>query len=255
MARKPGTQRPTTPRSASPGQDKRSSKAGAGHGASAGSGQSAQPGLSGSPSAETGKRLREAFLAQLSTMGWRDLSYADVVAAAQVPLAEAYQIYRTKMGVLRGVVQATDQAILESLAGDPLDGSPRDRLFDLIMRRLDQHGADKAAFSALLRDMRRQPVEALCLTARIERSMALLLDLATVPSNGLRGAIRVKALGALYLHVFRHWLNDESEDSASTMALLDKRLDQADRVLGFLRKARPDRTKSGDTTANNASTH
>jgi AcrR family transcriptional regulator len=187
-------------------------------------------------------------------MGWRDLSYADVVAAAEVPLADAYQVYQTKMGVLRGVVQATDQAILEGLSADPLDGSPRDRLFDLIMRRLDQHGADKAAFSALLHDMRRQPMEALCLTARIERSMALLLDLATVPSSGLRGAIRIKALSALYLHVFRHWLNDESADSASTMALLDKRLDQADRALGFLRKARPDRSRFGDTSANNTST-
>ena len=226
MARKPGTQSSATQESAArnpsarnsraqgqdkkrgqdkkPNQAKRSSANIGAERASGATGQSAHGGPNGSPAAETGRRLREAFLAQLPVTGWRDLSYADIVAAADVPLAEAYQIYRTKMGVLRGVVQATDQAVLESLSADPLDGSPRDRLFDLIMRRLDQHGADKAAFSALLRDLRRQPVEALCLTARIERSMALLLDLAAVPSSGLRGALRIKALGALYLHVFRH---------------------------------------------------
>jgi AcrR family transcriptional regulator len=193
-------------------------------------------------------------MAQVAAMGWRDLSYADIVAAADVPLAEAYRAYQTKMGILRGVVQATDQAMLESLVSDPLDGTARDRLFDLIMRRLDQHAEHKAAFSALLRDLRRQPAEALCLTARIERSMALLLDLATVPSLGLRGALRAKALGALYLHIFGHWLKDESADSASTMALLDKRLDQLEHLLGFLRRVRPDHAKTAENAGGGAST-
>jgi AcrR family transcriptional regulator len=193
-------------------------------------------------------------LRELAIIGWRDLSFADVVAAAGVSLADAYQIYQTKTAVLRGVVQATDQAVLESLTADHLDGSPRDRLFDLIMRRLDQHRADKAAFSALLRDLRRQPAEALCLTARLERSMALTLDLAAIPRSGLRGAFRTKALAALYLHVLGRWLKDDSEDSASTMALLDKRLDQAENVLGFLNKARPGRSKSSEDTERKDST-
>jgi ubiquinone biosynthesis protein COQ9 len=201
--------------------------------------------------ADIGRLLREAFLRELATIGWRDLSFADVVSAAGVSLSDAYQIYQTKTGVLRGVVQATDQAVLESLTADPLDGSPRDRLFDLIMRRLDQHRADKAAFSALLRDLRRQPAEALCLTARLERSMALTLDLAAIPRSGLRGAFRTKALAALYLHVLGRWLKDDSEDSASTMALLDKRLDQAEHLLGFLNRARSNRSKAGDDAASN----
>lgn len=263
MARKPGTRKtesgkPVQAKAAARGRGKRPTgpTAGAETAASRNSSTSSHSrGNNGSPQADTGRRLREAFLAELASIGWRDLSFADIVAASGVPLAEAYQIYQTKMGVLRGVVQATDQAILESLSSDPLDGSPRDRLFDLIMRRLDQHGAHKTAFSSLLRDLRRQPAEALCLTARMERSMALSLDLAAVSSSGLRGVLRTKALGALYLHVFGHWLKDESADSASTMALLDKRLDQAERALGFLKRVRPNRPKSADNAASNASTN
>jgi AcrR family transcriptional regulator len=175
----------------------------------------------------------------MATLGWRGLTFTDIVATSGVPLADAYRVYQSKMGVLLGVIGATDRSLLESLDQEPLDGSPRDRLFDLIMRRFDQHSEHKAAFSALLRDLRHHPLEALCVTARVERSMALLLDLAGVPGSGLRGLLRVKALGALYLHVFGRWLKDDSADSAATMALLDKRLEQAERTLGFIRRVRP----------------
>ncbi|HVJ32245.1 MAG TPA: hypothetical protein VND94_03945 [Terriglobia bacterium] len=193
----------------------------------------------GAAHGDAASALRAAFLRELAAIGWRDLSYVDVVTASGLPMAEAYRIYQSKMGVLIGVVRATDRALLESIGEEPLDGSPRDRLFDLIMRRFDQHAAHKAAFSALLNDLRHHPLEALCLSTRVERSMALLLDLAGVPSSGLRGALRAKALAGLYLHVLRHWLKDESADSASTMALLDKRLEQVERLLGFIRRARP----------------
>ncbi|HVI91444.1 MAG TPA: hypothetical protein VM659_24320 [Dongiaceae bacterium] len=207
----------------------------------------------GATHGDAGAQLRAAFLKELETLGWRDLSYADVVAAAGLPLAEAYRIYQSKMGVLIGVVQATDRTLLEGIGEEPLDGSARDRLFDLIMRRFDQHADHKAAFSALLGDLRHHPLEALCLTARVERSMGLLLDLAGVPSSGLRGALRAKALAGLYLHVFRHWLKDESADSASTMALLDKRLEQVERLLGFIRRARPHHRKAGEADESAAS--
>jgi AcrR family transcriptional regulator len=194
--------------------------------------------------------LRDALLAQVAVVGWRDLTFADIVAASGVSMADAYRAYQSKLGILRGLVHATDQAVLESLASDSLDGSPRDRLFDLIMRRLDQHSDDKAALSSLLHDLRRQPAEALCLTARLERSMAMTLDLAGIPSTGLRGIFRTKALTALYFHILGRWLKDDNADAAATMALLDKRLDQAERVLGFIRRARP---KPPETAADHAS--
>ena len=201
-------------------------------------------------------RLRAALLAELSTLGWRDLSFADIVEASGLTMAEAYGAYQSKIGILRGIVQATDQALLESLASDPLDGSVRDRLFDLIMRRLDQHADHKPAFSALFGDLRHHPAESLCLATRLQRSMAMLLDLAGLSSSGIRGLLRMKALSALYLHVFRTWLKDESADSATTMALLDKRLDQAERLLGFVKRVRPGRADASKSEAgSHASSH
>jgi len=238
MARRPA-KKPAAPKSKAAGRRAAANKAAA---------------TSASARGDAAANLRAALLAEMATLGWRDLTYTDIVAASGVPLADAYRIYQSKMGVLLGVVGATDRTLLESLDQEPLDGSPRDRLFDLIMRRFDQHSEHKPAFSALLRDLRHHPLEALCLTARVERSMALLLDLAGVPSSGLRGLLRTKALAALYFHVFGRWLKDESADSATTMALLDKRLEQVERTLGFIHRVRPHR-RSPDDTGQPAAAH
>jgi AcrR family transcriptional regulator len=174
----------------------------------------------------------------LPTTGWRDLSYAQIVEAAGVSLAAAYQVYRSKLGVLGGFVREIDQQMLSTLEADPLDGTARDKLFDLIMRRLDLQQDNKAALDALLHDLSRSPADALCVADRLTRSMALMLEMAGIPTDSLRGFLRTQALVGLYLHVMRTWVKDESDDAAKTMALLDKRLDQAERLLGLLRPRR-----------------
>ena len=180
-------------------------------------------------------RLHEALLNQIAAIGWHDLSYAQIVEAAGVSLPAAYRLYRSKIGVLAGVSSDLDQRLLSGLEDDPLDGTARDKLFDLIMRRLDLQEANKAAIDRLLRDLPHSPAEVLCVAGRLDRSIGLMLELAGVSVSGFRGLVRIKALTGVYLHVLRSWLKDESVDSATTMALLDKRLDQIERLLGLLK--------------------
>ncbi|TXH37356.1 MAG: TetR/AcrR family transcriptional regulator [Rhodospirillaceae bacterium] len=189
----------------------------------------------GQQTSDIRSRLHDALMSQLATIGWRDLSYADIVDSAGLSLATAYRVYRSKIGVLGGFVSEIDQQLLVTLEADPLDGNTRDKLFDLIMRRLDLQQGNKPAIDGLLRDLTRSPGEALCIADRLGRSMSLMLEMAGVSTSGLRGFVRTQALTGLYMHVLRTWLKDESEDAAKTMALLDKRLDQAERLLGLMK--------------------
>lgn len=204
--------------------------------------QTGQQGTAGSASAdqpserEIRKRLQEALIAQTATLGWGDLSYAEIVEAANIPLAAAYRVYRSKVAVLMGLIADIDQQMLAGLETEPLDGSVRDKLFDLVMRRLDLQEANKTALETLLRELPRNPAESLCVAGRLNRSMALLLDLAGASTSGLRGLLRIKGMTALYLNVVRAWCRDETDDSAATMSLLDKRLNQAERLLGLLHR-------------------
>jgi hypothetical protein len=58
--------------------------------------------------------------------------------------------------------------------------------------------------------------------------MGLMLEAAGVPSDGIRGAIKSKALAAIYAATLRDWLKDDTTDKSPTMAALDGRLRRAE---------------------------
>ena len=81
-------------------------------------------------------------------------------------------------------------------------------------------------------DVMRDPVAALCLSTDLRRSMARMLEAAGVGTGGLKGALRIKGLGAVYLDAARVWFKDEDAGLSATMARLDKSLARAERMEG-----------------------
>jgi len=180
--------------------------------------------------------LREALLKMVAAGGWRDLSYADIAKDAGLSLAAAYEAYPSKGAILTGIGRDIDARLFASLEDDPLDGSPKDRLFDLLMRRFDALNDHREAYAALAWELPRTPVEAGCLALQLRRSLANMLEAAGLSASGLRGAFRIEGLGALYACALRVWLKDETADLSKTMAELDKRLGQVERWMSMTRR-------------------
>ena len=171
--------------------------------------------------------------------GWRHTTLGDVAVAADLPLGEILAGYPSKTSIVSAFVRATDATVLAS--GDN-DGDsdlgeqpPRDRLFDVMMRRFDALGPHKDAVRTMVGASLGDPVAALCGAFRLRRSMALMLEAAHISAAGMAGIVRIKGLAAIYLAVLRVWLNDDSDDGAATMAALDKRLGQAESLLALCR--------------------
>jgi AcrR family transcriptional regulator len=194
------------------------------------------PGAGPSNPADTKARLRDSLLRLVAAGGWRDLSYAEIAKDAGVSLAEAYQAYPSKAAILTGIGRDIDSRILASLEADPLDGSAKDRLFDLLMRRFDILNEHRAAYAALAWELPRTPGEGLALLCQLGTSLAHMLEAAGLSASGLRGTLRIKGLGAIYAAGLRVWLKDDSPDLAKTMAELDKRLGQVERWLDMTRR-------------------
>jgi AcrR family transcriptional regulator len=171
----------------------------------------------------------QAALALASERGWRNVSLADMAARAELPLLEAYQEFSSKTAVLLRLVGSTDRAALSQGAAAASD-TPRDRLFDVLMRRFDALQSRREGTVAILRDLPFDPAALLCLSARLARSMAWMLEAAGISSSGCAGSVRVKGLALVYLDALRVWTKDESPDMARTMAALDKGLRRAERV-------------------------
>jgi ubiquinone biosynthesis protein COQ9 len=188
------------------------------------------------PGGDAKAALREALLRMVAAGGWRDLSYADIAKDAGLNLAAAYDAYPSKGAILTGIGRDIDARLFASLEEDPLDGSAKDRLFDLLMRRFDVLGDHREAYAALAWELPRTPLEAGCLMFQLRRSLANMLEVAGLSASGLRGAFRIEGLGAVYAAALRVWLKDETADLSKTMAELDKRLGQVERCINMTRR-------------------
>jgi AcrR family transcriptional regulator len=181
-------------------------------------------------------RVIDVALTLAARKGWRAVSLAAVADEAGIGVLQLYSLYRSKAAILDAFHRRIDAA---ALAGaDAEEGErPRDRLFDVIMRRFDALNPHKDAVAAITRDAAADPLAALCGLPALLNSMSWMLEVAGVSASGWIGRARAKLLLALYLSVLRVWLSDDSADMARTMAALDSRLRHAEGWLGLATEA------------------
>ncbi len=172
----------------------------------------------------------DAFIKLIAEKGFADVALRDVAEASGLGLAELYKVYPDKVALVAAFMARIDA---EVLAGTPTRSDPeetaRDRLFDAMMRRYDALRPYREALGAIRRAGTRDPMLAVAMGPALRRSMAAMLEAASVPSEGLSGALRQNGLLAIHYAVSRVYDKDETTDLSKTMAALDSRLKMAER--------------------------
>jgi AcrR family transcriptional regulator len=172
----------------------------------------------------------DAFIRLVTEKGFADVALRDVAEAAGLGLAELYRVYPDKVALVSAFLAKIDADVL---AGTPSRSDPeetaRDRLFDVMMRRYDAQRPYREALAAIRRAGTRDPMLALAIGPAVRRSMAAMLEAASVPSEGLGGALRQNGLLAIHVAVSRVYDKDETTDLSKTMAALDSRLKTAEK--------------------------
>ncbi len=164
-------------------------------------------------------------------LGWRNVSVAEAARRANLPLEQARTRFPVKGAILARFGVLADQAALKSSLAE---GSVRERLFDLLMSRFDVLQQHRAGVLALLDALPLDPGAAVLLAGATGRSMGWMLEAAGCPASGLTGLLRVDGLTAVWLWTVRAWRQDESLDLSTTMAALDRALDRAEQLAGWL---------------------
>lgn len=175
--------------------------------------------------------LVAAALTLAAEQGWARVSVAAAARAAELPLSRARVRFSSRHYVLLALGRMADQTVLAEI---PTEGPVRDRLFDLLMRRIDAFQRHRAGVLAVLRALPADPCTALMLACATRRSMRWMLDAAGVPTGGLFGELRVRGLIGVWLWAIRAWERDDSQDLSATMAALDTALARAERAATWL---------------------
>ena len=186
---------------------------------------------------ETDSRLVAGLWQVVAAHGWSGLSMRRVANAAGIAAAEIRRRCPTPCDLLALHGKVMDQAVLEgTVPGAPVDtNTPRDRIFDVLMRRIDAMQPHRAGILRLFEDVRQDPLLALPLLAGLPKSMAWMLEAAGLGAGGLAGLVRANGLGLVWLATIRAWKDDDTADLGPTMAALDRALDRAGQVARTLR--------------------
>ena len=180
------------------------------------------------------EKIIAAFLALLAEKPIEQIGFAEIAKAARVSLGQVRGEFAATLAIFAAHIKATDRAVLAEDLSDMAEEPPRERLFDVLMRRLEVLAPHRAAVRSLLRSARRNPPLALALNGLAVRSQQWMLTAAEINAAGPRGMIRAQGLALLFGSVLGTWVRDEDPGLARTMAALDRASARGQRFAGFL---------------------
>ena len=170
------------------------------------------------------EKVVEAFLGLLAEKSIEQIGFAEIATSADVSLADLRDMFGSKIAILAAYMKEIDRAVLAGVSADMADEPPRERLFDVLMRRLDALAPHKAAVRSLARSAMRNPGLAFALNGLAVRSQQWMLTAADIGASGPKGMMRAQGLAMLFASVVRTWADDDEEGLARTMAALDRAL-------------------------------
>jgi AcrR family transcriptional regulator len=197
--------------------------------------KSSAPSSRRQPAAAAGDRdkIIAAFLNLLADKPIEQIGFAEIAEASGVSLAQLRSEFPSTLAILAAHVKSVDRAVLSEDFGDVEDEPARERLFDVLMRRIEILAPHREAVRSLMRSARRNPPLALALNSLAVRSQQWMLTAAGIGASGPRGMIRAQGLAALFGGVLRTWIHDDP-GLARTMAALDRALARGQRFVGLI---------------------
>ena len=192
-------------------------------------------------------KIIDALLTLLATEPLERIGLDDIAKAAGISLADMRGEFSSVVAVLAAHMKDIDRKVLSGDISDMGEEPARERLFDVLMRRLDAHAGHKAAIRSLMRSTMCNPPLALVMNGLAARSMSWMMTAAGISAAGPKGVLRAQALTLMYVRVLSTWANDEDTGLARTMAALDRELARAERWSGILDTmlAIPERLQAG----------
>ena len=180
------------------------------------------------------EKIIAAFMALLAEKRFEQIGFGDIAARAGLSLAACRGEFASTLSILAAHMKELDRKVLSTSDADMAEEPPRERLFDVLMRRIEAMAPYREATRSLLKSAACNPGLAFALNGLAVRSQTWMLTAADIDAAGPRGMIRAQGLAMLFASVLRTWVGDEDEGLARTLAALDRSLARGQRWSGML---------------------
>jgi AcrR family transcriptional regulator len=176
-------------------------------------------------------RIIDALLALAAEEPFEQISISAICARAHVSLADFRDAFPSKGAVLAGFSKRLDRIVLQEQTLDLAAEDAKERLFDVLMRRLDAMKPHREGLREVAQWLRRDPLAALAVNQVVINSMRFMLEAAAIESGGGAGALKLQGLALAWARITDVWLEDEEPELSKTMAALDRELSRGERLV------------------------
>jgi AcrR family transcriptional regulator len=183
------------------------------------------------PAGDIRPRIVEALMALAAERNFEDITISDIAGRAGVRLSEFRDCFPSKGAVLGAFSRKIDKIVLDG-GSDALAGEPaKERLFDVLMRRLDALAPYRAGIEGILEWARREPLAAAALNRETVNSLRFMLEAAGIDTEGSVGAVKLQGLAFAWTRILGVWLRDTEPGLSETMAALDRELTRGEKMV------------------------
>jgi AcrR family transcriptional regulator len=173
----------------------------------------------------------EALMRLAAEQPWNDIEVGDIAREAGLSLAELRDLFPSKGAVLGGLSRIIDRKVLEIDTSDLADEPARERLFDVLMRRLDAMAPYKPALRRIAFALRGDVLSMLALNGVALNSHRYMLAAAGIDTEGPLGRLKLQGTVIAFARTVEVWLDDDDPALARTMAKLDREIRRGERIM------------------------
>lgn len=173
-------------------------------------------------------RAVDALLDLAATRPWSEIGLGDIAMHAELTLKDLRSAFPSKGAILGAFSRRIDLAVLSGDGAELLSEPPRERVFDVLLRRFEQLRPYRPALRSIRAGVMAEPLTLVALNGSLLNSMNWMLAYAGVPTDGPFGAAKAQGLALLYGRSMLTFLEDDDPALARTMRELDEQLRSAE---------------------------
>lgn len=162
---------------------------------------------------------------------WEDIPITDIATRANVSLSTFRDLFPSKGAVLAAFTRKIDKIVLDGSGPPKADEAPKDRLSEVLLRRLDALKPYRPGLESISEWSLRDPFGAAALNREAVNSMRFMLEAAGIDSEGPVGVVKLQGLAFAWRRVLATWFTDDSPDLAATKTVLEHELSRGSSVL------------------------
>lgn len=173
----------------------------------------------------------DAALSLSGEIGWTEITLQRIGTKTGLREQEVKAIFSSEWRILEAFRTRTDEQVAKRENPNWSDRAPRDRLFEVLMQRIEIIEPWKSGLASIASYGIKQPLAGIKLFMGLQNSMAKMLDYVEIRPAPPEKFWQSHGLTVIYLLALRRWFSDDSDDLGPTMAELNERLIAADRLM------------------------